>query len=290
MESEMSLLTMMRPHTCAAIAIDCLNTFMKADGKLSLSSYQKHAKGLDQDEVQKEIDFTSKRMGEFRRFLYKHKIPQIQFQDGHVIESIHGKRFHSLEIVRENEEPDFLRTFPPHALLDRNRRYGTPDQQPIDEIAIPYKRQVIINWLDEQMPPGAAVEPETELIFYKDDFCMSAGTPFVHDLFWELRRQGRFYLIVFGVCDEICNLRNVMLMLSTIFNVLYIKDCTFPLDPDKREIAIDYMKKFNPLGDGSTGQFEVYTSEEILAYLRLYDSFTYFRNLFEDDIFVLERF
>lgn len=260
----MSILTRLKPENCAAIAIDCLNTFMKADGKLSISAYQKAAKGLDQDEVQREIDATAKRVGELRRFLYDRKVPQIQFQDAHVVESVHGRRFHSAEIVREGEAPDFLRTFPPHALLDRNRKFGTPDQQPLEEIAIPQTKKVLIHWFAPHLPVEAGVDPEKELIFLKDDFCMCPGSPFVHQLFWELRSQGRFYLIVGGVCDEICNLRNVILMLSCIFNVIYAVDCTFPLSPDKRETAIEYMQGFNPLGEGSTGQFLPVTAAEIM--------------------------
>jgi hypothetical protein len=114
------------------------------------------------------------------------------------------------------------------------------------------------------MPPEASLEASKELVFLKDDFCTCPGTPFIHQLFWELRRQGRFDLIVFGVCDEICNLRNVILMLSCIFNVVYVDDCTYPLDPDKREAALKYMGEFNPLGQGSTGQFARIRAEELI--------------------------
>lgn len=260
----MTLLSLVKPGNSAAVAIDCLNTFMKADGLLSLSAFQKQSKGLDQGKVQREIDETAQRIGKLRRFLYEKKVPQIQFQDAHVIESIHGKRFHSLEIVRRGEEPDFLRTFPPHALLDKNRRFGTQDQQALDEIALPAKKKVLIRWFDPSLPSEAVVEPERELIFMKDDFCMSPGSPFAHLLFWELRRQGRFFLIVFGVCDEICNLRNTLLLLSSIFNVLYVQDGTYPLDPAKRETAISYMENFNPLGEGSTGQFQRTDTKEVM--------------------------
>lgn len=260
----MANLPKLKPEACAGIAIDCLNTFMKANGQLSISAYQKAAKGLNQDEVQQQIDAAAKRAGEMRRTLFERKVPQIQFQDAHVIESIHGKRFHSLEIVRAGEQPDFVRTFPPHALLDKNRRFGTPDQQAVDEIVLPQSKKVLIRWFTSQMPAEAVLDPACELIFLKDDFCMSPGTPFVHQLFWELRRQGRFYLIVFGVCDEICNLRNVMLMLAAIFNVIYVTDCTFPLAPEKRPVAIDYMRNFNPLGQAATGQFLPATAQEVL--------------------------
>lgn len=255
----------LKSEMCVGIAIDCLNTFMKAHGKLSISAYQKAVKGRVQEEVQQEIDATAKKMGDFRRFLFEQKMPQIQFQDAHVIESIHGKRFHSLEIVREGETPDFIRTFPPHALLDKNRRFGMQDQQNIQEIEIPESKKVYIHWFDSAMPDSASVEPKTELFFMKNDFCMSPGSPHINSLFWELRRQGRFYLIVFGVCDEICNLRNVLLMLSSIFNVIYIEDCTYPLDPDKRTPAIEYMKNFNPLGEGKTGSFFSTTSQEFMS-------------------------
>ncbi len=253
----------LKSEMCVAIAIDCLNTFMKANGKLSISAYQQAVKGKKQEEVQQALDDTGKRIGEFRRFLFDNRIPQIQFQDAHVIETIHGKRFHSLEIVREGQTPDFIRTFPPHALLDQNRHFGMEDQQNIQEIELPSKK-VYIHWFDSTMPANATVEPGTELIFMKDDFCMSPGSPHINSLFWELRRQGRFYLVVFGVCDEICNLRNVLLMLSAIFNVIYIEDCTFPLDPDKRDTAISYMKNFNPLGEGKTGSFIHITSQDFL--------------------------
>ncbi len=254
----------LKPEFCASIAIDCLNTFMNANGKLSISAYQNYAKGLQLNEVQNQIDTIGKRIGELRRFLFEYKVPAIQFQDAHVIESIHGKRFHSLEIIREGQTPDFVRTFPPHALLDKNRRFGTDDQQAIDEIDLPQTRKVYIRWFDQHIPIDAVVEPKTELIFMKDDFCMSPGSPYIYPLMWELRRQGRFYLIVFGVCDEICNLRNVLLLLSAIFNVVYITDGTFPLDPDKRNPAIEYMSKFNPLGDGRTGSFTTMTTTELM--------------------------
>ncbi|NUM34268.1 MAG: isochorismatase family protein [Candidatus Brocadiae bacterium] len=253
----------LKPEASVGIAIDCLNTFMKANGKLSISAYQNAVKGRSQEEVQREIDNMAKRTGDFRKFLFGWNVPQIQFQDAHVIESIHGKRFHSLEIVREGQSPDFIRTFPPHALLDQNRRFGMEDQQNIQEIELPSKK-VYIHWFDTTMPVNACVEPKTELFFMKDDFCMSPGSPHINSLFWELRRQGRFYLIVFGVCDEICNLRNVLLMLSAIFNVIYIEDCTFPLDPEKRNTAIEYMKNFNPLGEGKTGSFMSTTSLEFM--------------------------
>ena len=244
----------LNPKNCATISIDCLNTFMKADGNLSISAFQHNVKGLDQSKVQAEIDASAKRMGELRRFLFEQKVPQIQFQDAHVIESIHGCRFHSSEIVREGQEPDFIRTFPAHALLDEKRRFGTPDQQAIEEIALPTQK-IFIHWFHSDMPQEATLEAGKELIFMKDDFCMTPGSPFIHRLFWELRRQGRFSLIILGVCDEICNLRNVLLMLSAIFNVIYVKDCTFPLDAEKRDPAIDYMQEFNPFGEGKTGKF-----------------------------------
>lgn len=258
---------LLKPELCASVAVDCLNTFMKAEGKLSISAFQASVKGLNLQSIQAELDQVGKRTGELRRFLFDIKIPAIQFQDAHVIESIHGKRYHSLEIVREGQAPDFVRTFPPHALLNKNRRFGTDDQQAIDEIALPKSRKVYIRWFDSQLPQDAIVEPTTELIFMKDDFCMMPGTPYVHQLFWELRRQGRFTLIVFGVCDEICNLRNVLLMLSSIFNVVYVTDCTYPLDPAKRQVAIDYMSTFNPLGDGKTGSFTTITSSELMQQL-----------------------
>lgn len=262
----MSALTGLRPDNSASIAIDCLRTFMKEDGKLSISVYQSQQHGLTLEGVQNDLDQTALRMGNIRRSLFAEKVPQIQFQDAHVIESIHGKRFHSMEIVREGQEPNFVRSFPPHALLDRNRRFGTEDQQAIDEIKLPDSKQVLIRWFDSQYPINAVLEPETELIFMKDDFCMSPGTPYVDRLFWELRRQNRFNLIVFGVCDEICNLRNVLLMLASVFNVYYVKDCTFPLAPDKRGPAITYMENFNQLGQGLTGTFTVTTSDELLAH------------------------
>lgn len=260
----MATLEKLNPDTCAVVAIDCLNTFMKGDGLLSISKFQEMAKGLNQQEVQKDIDKAAQRTGILRQYLFEKKIPQIQFQDAHVVESIHGKRFHSMEIVREGQEPDFLRTFPPHALLEKNRKHGTHDQQAIEEIKLQKSKEVFIHWFASSMPQKARLEPETELIFLKDDFCMSPGSPFIHQLFWELRRQGRFTLIVFGVCDEICNLRNVQLMLASVFNVVYVKDCTFPLDPEKRDVAINYMASFNPLGEGNTGQFFVTTSEELM--------------------------
>lgn len=260
----MTILTDLKPEICASIAVDCLNTFMKATGKLSIAAFQANVKGLSLQDIQTQLDQVGQRSGELRRFLFDMQVPALQFQDAHVIESIHGKRYHSLEIVREGQNPDFVRTFPPHALLNKNRRFGTDDQRAIDEIALPKAHQVFIRWFDAQWPPEAQLEPQTELIFMKDDFCMAPGTPFVHQLFWELRRQGRFYLIVFGVCDEICNLRNVLLMLSAIFNVIYVTDCTFPLDPAKRQPAIDYMKNFNPLGEGRTGSFITTTSKELM--------------------------
>jgi len=262
------LLAQVDPQNCAAVAVDCLNTFVKADGQLSISAFQQAAKGLDQDKIQGELDDMSKRAGVLRNFLFESKVPQIQFQDAHVIESIHGRRYHSLEIVREGEEPDFLRTFPPHALLDQNRRYGTPDQEAIEEIWIPKSKKIFIRWFEKFYPSEAILSPETELIFMKDDFCMSPGSPFVDRLFWELRRQGRFYLFVFGVCDEVCNLRNTLLLLSSIFNVIYVEDCTYPLDPDKREPAIEYMRNFNPLGAGFTGQFMTTTSSEVIQHFQ----------------------
>ena len=249
---------------CAAIAIDCLNTFMRPDGNLSLSAFQSQAKGLNKEFVQKEIDEAAQKMGELRNFLFEQKVPQIQFQDAHVVESIHGRRFHSLEIARDGEEADFIRTFPPHALLQRNRQYGTDDQQAIDEIYIKKSKKIFIRWFETHMPVNAVLEPGRELIFLKDDFCMVPGSPFLDQLFWELRRQGRFNLITFGVCDEICNLRNVLLMLSGIFNVVYVHDCTYPLEPEKKDVAIQYMKNFNPLGSSKTGQFLTATSEEVI--------------------------
>lgn len=260
----MSILSQVTRENSAAIAVDCLNTFMKADGKLSLSFYQSNVLGLDGEAIQREIDEVAKRTGELRRFLYDQKVPHIQFQDAHVIESIHGKRFHSLEIVRDGQEPDWNRSFPAHALLDRNRRHGTPDQLAIDEIAIPAKKQIFIRWFALEYPDDAMVDPETELIFMKDDFCMSPGSPYVDRLIWDLRRRERYNLVVFGVCDEVCNLRNTLLLLASIFNVIYVSDCTYPLDPKKRQPAIDYMRNFNPLGDGSTGQFQEVTAQEVM--------------------------
>ncbi len=262
----MSSLESLLPENCATIAIDCLHTFMKATGKLSISDFQEKAHGKELQTVQQELDEAAARIGVLRRALYGESVPQIQFQDAHVIESIHGKRFHSMEIVREGQEPNFTRTFPPHALLDRNRRFGTDDQRAIDEIKIPESHEVLIRWFDSSMPSQAVLEPKTELLFLKDDFCMSPGSPFVDKLFWELRRQGRFNLILFGVCDEICNLRNVLLMLASVFNVVYVKDCTYPLDPNKREPAIQYMEQFNPLGQGLTGHFSVTTSHAIIEH------------------------
>lgn len=254
----------LRPNHCAAIAVDCLFTFMKAEGKLSIAAYQQQAHHKNLQEVQAEIDQVAQRMGTLRRALFEAGVPQIQFQDAHVIESIHGKRFHSMEIIREGQDPDWIRTFPPHALLDRNRRYGTDDQQAISEIKLPHSKEVLIRWFDSCYPAEAILQPKTELIFMKDDFCMSPGTPYVDRLFWELRRQGRFNLIVFGVCDEICNLRNVLLLLASVFHVVYVKDCTFPLDPNQREPAIQYMEQFNRLGQGRTGNFSVSTSEQLI--------------------------
>lgn len=255
----------LRPEYCAAIAVDCLFTFMKAEGKLSIAKYQQQAHNKDLQEVQRELDQVAQRMGTLRRALFEVGIPQIQFQDAHVIESIHGKRFHSMEITRTGEEPDWRRTFPPHALLDRNRRYGTDDQQAISEIKLPQSKEVLIRWFDSSYPTEAVLQPDTELIFMKDDFCMSPGTPYVDRLFWELRRQKRFHLIVFGVCDEICNLRNVLLLLASVFHVVYVRDCTFPLDPNQREPAIQYMEQFNRLGQGLTGHFSVATSEPLIS-------------------------
>lgn len=262
----MPTLESLNHENCAVIAIDCLHTFMKDSGRLSISRTQQSQYGKDWHQVQQELDQVAQRMGQLRRSLYADGVPQIQFQDAHVHESIHGKRFHSMEIVRNGQEPDFVRTFPAHALLDRNRRFGTPDQQAIDEIKIPQSNEVLIRWFESSMPSNAVVEPYTELLFLKDDFCMSPGTRFVDRLFWELRRQGRFNLVVFGVCDEICNLRNVMLLLASVFNVVYVQDCTYPLDPNKRAPAIAYMEQFNQIGQGVTGNFSTTTSSEVIEH------------------------
>jgi nicotinamidase-related amidase len=263
---EMLELEQLQTDICAAIAVDCLNTFMKVDGKLSIAAYQQAVHSRDIREVQSEIDEVAMRMGSLRKCLFEAGIPQIQFQDAHVVEWIHGKRYHSREIARLDEEPDNVRSFAPHALLDANRRVGTPDQQAIEEISLATSDKILISWLDKALPQRAEVAPHKELIFWKDDFCMSPGSPFVDRLFWELRRQSRFNLIVFGVCDEICNLRNVMLMLASIFNVIYVQDCTYPLDPHQREHAIRYMKKFNRLGQGLSGQFLATDSQDVISH------------------------
>lgn len=251
---------------CALVAIDCLNTFIRADGALSISSYRGAACGLDPRAAQEELNAMAARMGALRRALFEARVPQIQLQDAHVVEWVHGRRFHSMEIAREGEAPDFVRSFPAHALLDRDRRFGTPDQQAIDELRLPL-RQVLVRWFDPLYPPEADLSPERELIFLKDDFCMSPGNPFTDRLFWELRRQRRFTLIVMGVCDEICNLRNALLMLSSLFHVLYVEDCTAPLNPQRREPALRYLAEFNPLGQESAGQLERVTAAEVLRRL-----------------------
>jgi nicotinamidase-related amidase len=254
-----------KPEQCATITIDCLNTFMEDSGLLSISQFQKQVHNLSLEKVQNDLIGVKKTIGELRRMLFEYKVPQIQFQDAHVIETIHGKRFHSFEIIREGEEPDFLRTYPPHALLDKHRKFGTDDQQPSQEIHIPGSDMVHIRWFDSKMPNNARVDPKTELVFYKDDFSMSPGTPFLYQLLWELRRQGRFYLIVMGVCDEICNLRNILVLLAAVFNVIYVQDGTYPLNPDKREKAIDYMKGFNFLGH-QAAQFITVSAEDVIQY------------------------
>jgi nicotinamidase-related amidase len=254
------------PDRCALIAIDCLNTFIRPEGALSISRYQGQACGLDPVASQRSLDAMAARMGHLRRALFEARVPQVQLQDAHVVEWVHGRRFHSMEIAREGEAPDYVRTFPPHALLDRDRRFGTADQQAIDELRLPL-RQVLVRWFDPAYPPEADLCADRELIFLKDDFCASPGTPFTDRLFWELRRQRRFTLIVMGVCDEICNLRNALLMLSSLFHVLYVEDCTAPLDPQKREGALRYLSEFNPLGQASAGQLERVTAAEVVARL-----------------------
>lgn len=260
----MSLLDLLTPEQSAVITIDCLSTFMRAQGALSISAYQRDVLGYDQAHVQAELDGVGARIAEVRQALFEAKIPQVQFQDAHVIESIHGKRFHSMELVREGESPDFVRTFPPHALLDHTRRFGTEDQQAIPEIKIAQSHEVLIRWFDDALPTDAELTPERELIFMKDDFCMAPGNPHVDRLFWELRRQGRTNLIIMGVCDEICNLRNVLLMLSALFNVYYVEDATYPLDPTKRDPALAYMRGFNPLGQQQAGQWSGVQSDQLL--------------------------
>jgi len=248
---------------CALIAIDCLNTFIRPSGALSISAYQAAELGLDGGAAQGALDAMAARMGALRRALFEARVPQVQLQDAHVVDWVHGRRFHSMEIAREGEAPDFVRTFPAHALLDRDRRFGTPDQQAIDELRLPL-RQVLVRWFDPGFPPEADLAPDRELLLLKDDFCASPGTPFAERLFWELRRQRRFTLIVMGVCDEICNLRNALLMLSSLFHVLYVEDCTAPLDPRKREPALRYLADFNPLGQESAGQLERVTAAEVM--------------------------
>lgn len=254
----------LEPRDCAVITIDCLTTFMKPEGALSISGYQATHLGRSQTEIQSELDDVGARISTARRALFEAGIPQIQFQDAHVIESIHGKRFHSMELVRLGEEPDFIRTFPPHALLDHTRRFGTADQQAITEIKLSQSQEVIIRWFDDALPFNAEVSAERELIFMKDDFCMAPGNPHLDKLFWELRRQRRNHLIVMGVCDEICNLRNVLLMLSSLFNVIYVADATYPLDPSKRALALDYMRRFNPLGRESAGQWSPLDTAQLI--------------------------
>jgi nicotinamidase-related amidase len=261
----MNTLKQLSPQQCAVITIDCLTTFMKASGALSISAYQRDVLGLDHVQVQREVDGVGERIAAVRQALFESKIPQIQFQDAHVIESVHGKRFHSMELIREGETPDFVRSFPPHALLDHTRRFGTEDQQAIPEIKLHKSREVLIRWFDDHLPVDAELSSTQELIFMKDDFCMAPGNPYLDRLFWELRRQGRTHLIIMGVCDEICNLRNVLLMLSALFNILYVEDATYPLDPTKRELALDYMRSFNPLGQVQAGQWERVTSHQLLA-------------------------
>ena len=255
------------PKHCASIAIDCLNTFMSASGALSISRYQAEHCNRPQALVQQELDAVAARMGLLRRALWEAKIPQVQLQDAHVSETIHGRRFHSLEIVRAHEQPDFLRTFPPHALLDRSRRYGSPDQQPIDAIKLPELRQVLIRWFDEQLPSDAKLSPERELVFMKDDFCATPGNPHIRQLFWELRSQRRFQLILFGVCDEICNLRNAMLFLASFFNLIYVTDCTYPLNPAQRALTLDYLQSFNKVEPSGTRRVTLTTSEALIRSL-----------------------
>ena len=257
-------LAYLTPESCAVITIDCLATFMRASGALSISAYQMNALGAEQARVQSEVNAVGMRIAEVRQALFEAKIPQIQFQDAHVIESVHGKRFHSMELVREGETPDFVRTFPPHALLDHTRRFGTEDQQAIPEIKIAQSHEVLIRWFDDALPVEAELTPTHELIFMKDDFCMAPGNPHLDRLFWELRRQRRTNLIIMGVCDEVCNLRNVLLMLSALFNVFYVEDATYPLDPAKRAPALDYMRRFNPLGQLRAGQWERVQAEQLV--------------------------
>lgn len=260
----MITLSDIEPQDCATITIDCLTTFMKSSGALSISGYQALQCGRSGDEVQGELDQVGLQIAQVRRALFEAKIPQIQFQDAHVIESVHGKRFHSMELVREVEAPDFVRTFPPHALLDHTRRYGTEDQQAISEIKLEASEEIFIRWFDDALPINAEVDAHKELIFMKDDFCMSPGNPYIDRLFWELRRQRRTYLIVMGVCDEICNMRNVLLMLSSLFNVIYVEDATYPLDPEKRPLALDYMRRFNPLGQLQAGTWTSVSSSQLI--------------------------
>ncbi len=262
----MELIKTLAPENSAAIAIDCLNSFLKPWGALSISQYQSQYCGRDLNAVQRELDELIGMTSELRRALFEAGIPQIQFQDAHVVEWIHGKRYHSMEIARQGEEPDFIRTFPPHALLEKNRRFGSEDQRAVDEIRLSGSREVYIRWFDSALPPEASVEPGRELIFLKDDFCMAPGNRFIEKLFWELRRQKRFNLIVFGVCDEFCNIRNVMLMLVSLFNVFYVTECTYPLDPSKREPSITYMSNFNRLSYGRAGRFEQVSFRDILEH------------------------
>ena len=255
------------PRGCAAIAIDCLNTFMRSDGALSISRYQHASCGLDQGEVQRALNGTAARIARLRRALYEAGIPQVQLQDAHVAEEVHGRRFHSMELVRQGEEPDFVRTFPVHALLDRDRRYGSPDQQAIDEIRLPALRPVLIHWFASSLPAEARLSIDRELIFMKDDFCATPGNPYIRHLFWELRCQARFTLIIFGVCDEICNLRNVMLFLASFFKIIYVPDCTFPLSPEKREVTLDYLERFNAFTAGGEPRVQLISSVQLISAL-----------------------
>ncbi len=255
------------PQTTAAIGIDCLNTFLKKEGALSIAQYQSKVLGLEIDHVQTQLDACTKRMHVLRHLLYEAKIPQIQFQDAHVIESIHGKRFHSLEIARPDETIDFKRKFPAHALLEHHRKFGTLDQQAVDDMRLSKLKQVIVPWHEDHYPIGAQVHDQIDLIFYKDDFSMNPGSPFVGQLFWELRRQMRFDLIVFGVCDEICNLRNCMQMLSALFRVIYVEDCTYSLLPEMGDKAVRFLEQFNAIGLGQEASFVRVKLEDLIEIL-----------------------
>ncbi len=57
-----------------------------------------------------------------------------------------------------------------------------------------------------------------------------------------------------------------MLMLASVFNVVYVRDCTYPLHPHLREPSIRYMEQFNQLGQGRVGTFTVVDSHDVIAH------------------------